>query len=106
MSLTNRDFFKVLKSGCNIGKLQVNNKHRFDPCLALYLYVMLYEKPPPIDPPNLKDMIRIIAQLGGFLGRKHDGDPGPVVLWRGLKSLYESTRTRETFSLTFGHTYG
>lgn len=32
-------FFKVLKSGCAIEKLQLSNKQRFDPCLALYLIV-------------------------------------------------------------------
>jgi len=30
-------YFKSLKSGCNIEKLQLSDKQRFDPCLAMYL---------------------------------------------------------------------
>jgi hypothetical protein len=67
---------------------------------------MLYEKPPPAEPPPLKDTLRMIAQLGGFLGRKHDGDPGPIVMWRGLRNLYEYIKAREVFSRAFGHSYG
>lgn len=69
-------------------------------------YVMLYEKPPPSQPPTLKDTLKMIAQLGGFLGRKHDGDPGPIVMWKGLRNLYEHIRAREAFTRAFGHTYG
>ena len=31
--------------------------------------------------------VRGVAQLGGFLGRKCDGQPGWKVLWRGYKKL-------------------
>ncbi len=34
-------------------------------------------------------MIKIIARLGGFLGRASDGDPGSTVMWKGLRSMYE-----------------
>ena len=42
-------------------------------------------KPPPEKPPSLREMIRLIAGLGGFLGRKSDGEPGTQTLWRGLQ---------------------
>ena len=32
-------------------------------------------------------MVRWIAELGGYLGRKNDGPPGVTVLWRGLQLL-------------------
>lgn len=41
----------------------------------------------PRKPPALREAIRWIAQLGGFLGRKGDGDPGVKTLWLGLKRL-------------------
>ena len=44
---------------------------------------------PPQQPPTLKQAARWIAQLGGFLGRKGDGDPGVTVMWRGLQRLYD-----------------
>jgi hypothetical protein len=132
-------YFKVLKSGCTIEKLQLSDKERFDPCLAMYLiiawrilfltmlgrahpstssecvfdtiewqtaYVMTYKKVPPTKPPTLKETIKMIAQLGGFLARKHDGDPGPIVMWKGLRALYEHIRAREIFQNVFGATYG
>jgi hypothetical protein len=37
----------------------------------------------PTTPPTLQQATCWIAQLGGFLARKSDGDPGVKVLWRG-----------------------
>ena len=34
-------------------------------------------------PPSLREMIRVIAGPGGFLGRKSDGEPGTRTLRRG-----------------------
>lgn len=39
-------------------------------------------------PPTLRQAVRWIASLGGFLGRKHDGEPGLKTLWRGLGVLH------------------
>jgi Transposase DNA-binding/Transposase Tn5 dimerisation domain len=44
-------------------------------------------QPLPPEPPRLRQAVRWIAQLGGFLGRKGDGEPGVKVLWRGLQKL-------------------
>ena len=43
----------------------------------------------PIDAPapTLYEAIRMIAKLGGFIGRKSDGEPGTETLWRGLLRL-------------------
>jgi len=37
--------------------------------------------------PTIEEAVRMIAQLGGFLGRKGDGFPGVKVLWRGFRRL-------------------
>ncbi len=37
--------------------------------------------------PSLGEVTRIVAGLGGFLGRKGDGDPGIKSLWIGLQRL-------------------
>jgi hypothetical protein len=39
---------------------------------------------PPLD---LRQAVRRIARLGGFLARKGDGEPGAMTLWRGLERL-------------------
>lgn len=42
---------------------------------------------PPATPPTLRQAVRWIAQLGGFLGRKSDGEPGVQTIWLGLRRL-------------------
>ncbi len=41
----------------------------------------------PTTPPPLRDAVRWIAQLGGFLARRSDGEPGVKTLWLGLRRL-------------------
>lgn len=41
----------------------------------------------PKQPPTLREAIHRIAGLGGFLGRKSDGEPGTQTLWLGLQRL-------------------
>lgn len=41
----------------------------------------------PKTAPTVHQAVRWIAQLGGFLGRKSDGEPGTTTLWRGLQQL-------------------
>ena len=41
----------------------------------------------PAQPPTLRDALRRVASLGGFLGRKSDGEPGTQTLWIGLQRL-------------------
>lgn len=53
---------------------------------ALYCVVNKTNNPPE-QPPTLQESIRLLAKLGGFLGRKCDGEPGVKVLWRGLQKL-------------------
>jgi hypothetical protein len=48
---------------------------------------ILAKKAPPSTPPTLREMIRSIAMLGGFLGRKGDGEPGVKTLWLGFVRL-------------------
>lgn len=36
---------------------------------------------------TLREAVRYTAQLGGFLARKSDGEPGSKTLWRGLERL-------------------
>ena len=51
------------------------------------LYAVARNGPPPEEPPPLGEALRLIAALGGFLGRKSDGEPGTTTLWRGLEKL-------------------
>ncbi|MBK6940291.1 MAG: hypothetical protein IPH13_08800 [Planctomycetes bacterium] len=44
-------------------------------------------KTPPAETLTLHDALRMVASLGGFLGRKSDGDPGAETTWKGLERL-------------------
>jgi len=65
------------------------------PCTVAFLedewHVMwLYfrdQAPIPDQPPALREATRWLGQLGGFMARKGDGEPGVKVLWRGLIKL-------------------
>lgn len=56
------------------------------------LSVYLSQNPvPPQQSPTLNEAIRMTATLGGFLGRKCDGQPGTKSLWIGLQRLDDIT---------------
>ncbi len=123
-------FFKILKSGCTVEKLQFENLKATTNFIALYmiiawrilyltmlgrtyanmechyffeddewqaLYVISTKKPPPLAPPKVNEMILMIAKLGGFLGRKSDGEPGPKVMWMGMQKMKDFTLAWKTF---------
>ncbi len=46
---------------------------------------------PPERTPTLREATRAVASLGGFLGRKGDGEPGTKSLWIGLQRLDDLT---------------
>ena len=48
-------------------------------------------KPPPAQPPSLRTMQLWVALLGGFLGRKSDGEPGTKSMWLGLQRADDIT---------------
>ena len=45
------------------------------------------KKPVPKQVPTLNTVVRLIAQRGGFLGRKHDGEPGAKTIWLGMQEI-------------------
>jgi hypothetical protein len=51
---------------------------------------------PPDEPPTLREATRMMASLGGFLGRKGDGEPDTKTLWLGLQRLDDLTAMWKT----------
>jgi hypothetical protein len=61
---------------------------------------------PPAEPPSLREAIRMVASLGGFLGRKCDGEPGAKSLWLGLQRLDDITdiwKVMSSYTPTLSH---
>ena len=52
----------------------------------------------PEKPPTLKEAIHMVANLGGFLDRKGDGEPGTKTLWLGLQRLEDITEMWKVLS--------
>ena len=51
------------------------------------VYMILHKKHPPQIPPTLNEMNKMIAQFGGFLNRRGDGEPGIKTMWIGLQRM-------------------
>ncbi|HEU0302203.1 MAG TPA: IS4 family transposase [Longimicrobium sp.] len=48
--------------------------------------------------PTLGEAVRLIAMLGGFQGRKGDGDPGVKTVWRGWRRLMDFVLAYQTLA--------
>jgi len=57
----------------------------------------------PASPPPLKEVMVWIAELGGFLARKNDGNPGQTTMWRGWGRLADLV---EGWKMANADTYG
>jgi len=58
------------------------------------LYLRMHKTsafPTPL--PTVRQAVRWIAQLGGFVGRKSDGEPGVTAIWRGWQRLQDLAAT-------------
>lgn len=47
----------------------------------------------PKEPPTVRQVVRWMARLDGFLGCKNDGEPGVIVIWRGWQRLTDIVAT-------------
>ena len=110
------EFHKALKSGMNAEKLQLEHGSRLVAAISVMSVVALRlvdmrerarltpDAPAvengfdPTDllilgkltrttPATLREAVRAVAKLGGFMGRKGDGEPGMITLWRGMTML-------------------
>jgi Transposase Tn5 dimerisation domain len=60
------------------------------------LYTMPQHCHPPPMPPPRREMVRSLAQLGGFFARARDGDPGCKAIWQGYQRLHAFLYAVET----------
>ena len=55
----------------------------------------LMKAEPPEEVPDLCTITRWIAGFGGFLGRKGDGNPGMITVWRGWQRIMDGAEIYE-----------
>ena len=58
---------------------------------------IMTNQPAPQEPPTLGEMIVLIAELGGYMNRKHDGPPGPKTMWIGMQRMRDFAMAWRTF---------
>ena len=56
----------------------------------------------PASPWTVGVFYRELAKLGGFLGRKSDGEPGWITLWRGFEKMHLCLRGAEAYQRKCG----
>lgn len=66
-------------------KEQESNKHNNDILSELEINVLGKKTGKKIT--TYRELLFAVGQLGGFLGRKSDGTPGMITLWRGMNML-------------------
>ena len=57
-----------------------------------------HRHPATATPPTLGEFLREVARLGDDLGRKHDGPPGPEVMCRGLRRVFDFSLAWATYN--------
>ncbi len=62
---------------------------------------VLAKKARPKTPVTLNQMIRLVASLGGFLGRKSDGEPGAKTIWIGMQRTMDAALTIQALQHDF-----
>ena len=61
----------------------------FEPSEWKAVYQYTQKRTPPETPPTLQTMIRMIAQLGGYVNRKRTDEPGAETIWKGLQRMHD-----------------
>ena len=61
----------------------------FEPAEWKSVWTVVHRSTPPSTPPRLGDMVRLVAQLGGYVKRKRSDPPGPQTTWIGLQRMHD-----------------
>jgi len=76
---------------CRLGREMpdVSCEAVFEPAEWKSVYHIVRKEPPPKTPPKLQEMVRMVAQLGGYVNRKRKDEPGPQTVWLGLQRTHD-----------------
>ena len=69
----------------------------FEPDEWKSVYRVVKNAEPPSTPPRLQEMIRMIAQLGGYINRPRADEPGPQTVSLGMQRMHDITRCWRLF---------
>jgi hypothetical protein len=70
----------------------------FEPSEWKSVWMVIHRKPPPRKAPKLAEMLRLVAQLGGYVNRPNRPDPpGPQTTWLGLQRMRDLAWAWDSF---------
>jgi hypothetical protein len=70
----------------------------FEPAEWKSVWMAAHRQAPPPTPPPLAEMVRLIAQLGGYVNHPNRTDPpGPQTVWLGLQRMHDLAWAWEAF---------
>jgi hypothetical protein len=61
------------------------------------VYQITQKKAPPQTPPTLGELVRMVAQLGGYVNRTKEAYPGPETIWKGIVRMNDLATAWESF---------
>jgi len=76
---------------CRLGRAlpEISCEAIFEPAEWKSVYRVVRRQSPPSQAPTLREMVRMVAQLGGYVNRKRDAEPGPQTVWLGLQRTHD-----------------
>jgi hypothetical protein len=83
---------------CHLGREfpEISCEAVFEPAEWKSTYRVVHGKTPETSP-TLADMVRTVAQLGGYVNRKRADPPGPQTVWLGLQRVHDISLCWRTF---------
>jgi hypothetical protein len=83
---------------CRMGRScpDVDCEDIFEPSEWKAVWVAVNRKQPPKKSPRLKEMVHLVASLGGYIERPHT-EPGVQTIWIGLQRMYDLAWAWDTF---------
>ena len=61
----------------------------FEPAEWKSVWKVIHRSAPPSAPPRLGEMVRLVAQLGGYVNRTRRDPPGPQTIWIGMQRMHD-----------------
>lgn len=84
---------------CRLGRQfpDIDCEAVFEPHEWKAVYCVVTGKTPPQSPPSLRETIRLVGELGGYVNRQREDEPGPQTIALGLQRLADMAACWQAF---------
>jgi hypothetical protein len=93
---------------CRLGRScpEISCEAVFEPAEWKATWKVVRREDPPKDAPSLGIMVRLVAQLGGYVNRKRRAPPGPQTVWLGLQRIHDFALCWKMFGPETANSFG